>query len=366
MTMKKTFACALAAVAVSQACAYKTDELKWISVADMPLYGTLVTGPDSVRYTRLPDSLKGVVRDELYDLGTNTAGMYIRFASDAANIGAQWRATKKFNMNHMTPTGIRGLDVYVLDGDTAWTTMSSARPSLGWHNTRTMVMSDMAPRMREYMVYLPLYDGVDSIYIGVDSTATLVQPRLATPRADRPIVMYGSSITQGGCATRPGMVHTSIMSRELDRQFINLGFSGNAKLDPQIARLIATAPDPAVIVLAPLPNLTTPELVERMPGFMEIIRSAHPTVPVVMVESPIFPLMRFNEETLATITEKNRALRKIYEDLVAAGDKNLHYFYGKDILGDCVEGTVDNYHLTDLGFAAAADHLLPLLRSLLH
>ena len=352
------------ALALTGLNAIKTADLVWTDMSAFPVHGTLVTGPDSVRYTRLPDSLKGKVREELYDLGTNTAGMYIRFATDASAIGAKWKSTKKFNMNHMTAAGIRGLDLYVLDGDSTWTTVSSARPNFGKHNTTTMVISDMEPRMREYMLYLSLYDGVDSIYIGVDSAAQVVMPRIDSPVSEKPVVYYGTSITQGGCATRPGMVHTSIMSRALDREFINLGFSGNARLDTEIADMIA-ASDPSVIVLAPLPNLKTEELVARMPVFLDIVRKAHPEVPLLLVESPMFPLTRFDMETCKAITEKNAALRKIYEERKSAGDANLHYFRGEDILGYCKEGTVDNYHFTDLGFSIAATHMLPVIKSLL-
>ncbi|MGM9828004.1 MAG: SGNH/GDSL hydrolase family protein, partial [Muribaculaceae bacterium] len=103
----------------------------------------------------------------------------------------------------------------------------------------------------------------------------------------------------------------------------------------------------------------------RMRPFIAEIRKYQPVTPIIMVESPIFPLMRFNTETFATITAKNAALRKIFDELTAAGDKNLTYYYGKDVLGDCVEGTVDNYHFTDLGFTVFANNLAPVIRALM-
>lgn len=346
----------------SVASAIKTADLKWVDMKDYPLYGTVAKG-QSVNYVRIPDSLKADMRKDLYNLADNTAGMYIRFASDASAIGAKWKSTRKFNMNHMTATGIRGMDLYTLDNG-KWTTVGSARPSFNSHNTTTMVITDMEPRMREYMMYLPLYDGIDSIYVGVDSLASVVMPRVDSPKAQKPIVMYGTSILQGGCATRPGMAHTSIISRMLDRQVINLGFSGNAKLDMDIARLIGQTPA-SVIVVDALPNVKQEELEERMRPFIAEIRKYQPVTPIIMVESPIFPLMRFNTETFATITAKNAALRKIFDELTATGDKNLTYYYGKDVLGDCVEATVDNYHFTDLGFTIFANNLAPVIRALM-
>lgn len=360
--MKKSIcSLALAIVCVIAAQAITTSELVWHSMKEYPLHGTLVHG-DSVAYTRLPRALKGVVRDELYDLGTNTAGMYIRFASNASAIGAKWKATKKFNMNHMTATGIRGLDLYVRGDDGRWSTVSSARPWFNDHHTTTMIMSEMRPEMREYMLYLPLYDGVDSIYIGVDSLATVAMPSVDSPRRAKPIVMYGTSILQGGCASRPGMVHTSMLGRMLDREVINLGFSGNARLDMEIARLMADA-DASLFVIDPLPNLKTPELKERMEPFIAIIREKHPETPILLVESPLFPLMRYDQEVDSTITEKNNVLREIH-DRLKVSDRNLYYFEGKDVLGDCMEGTVDNYHLTDLGFSRFADSMYPVLKKL--
>lgn len=348
--------CALAGHAI------KTDQLKWHDMKTMPLHGTLA--PDaSASYSRLPDSLQSKVRSDLWALGLNSAGLYVRFRSDASAIGAKWHSRNKFNMNHMTAAGVRGLDLYTRLDDGTWTTMSSARPAFNNHSTTTMVITDMKPEMREYMLYLSLYDGVDSLYIGVDSAAVVEKPVIDSPRAGKPIIMYGTSILQGGCATRPGMVHTSILSRMLDTEVINLGFSGNGKLDLEIADMIASSPA-SIIVVDALPNNTTEALNANLEPFLARIRRGHPTTPVVLVESPIFPLMRFNQETLATITTKNQALHDIYERL-SATDPNLHYYTAENILGDCWEGTVDNYHFTDLGFDTFARNMAPMLQSLL-
>lgn len=357
----RTILVALAVLLSVSAIAVKPAELEWTDLKGFPLYGT-VAHNQSVNYVRVPDSLKQGMRKELYDLALNTAGLYIRFASDASAIGARWTARNRFNMNHMTPTGIRGMDLYALV-DGKWTTVSSCRPNLNKHTTSTVVMQDMEPKMREYMLYLPLYDGVDSVYIGVNKGAHVQMPAVDSPRAAMPIIMYGTSILQGGCASRPGMIHTSILSRELDRQVINLGFSGNGKLDRDIARMIGRTPA-SVIVVDALPNNKTEEVEAKMEPFIATIRQFQPTTPILLVESPIFPLTRFNLETRSTIADKNAALRKIF-DRLAPADPNLHYFRGEDIFGDCVEGTVDNYHFTDLGFTVYARNMLPVLRSLL-
>lgn len=353
------------ALCLSAFCAEQPDTMKYYDMAAMPLYGTVC--PDaSARYSRLPDSLQSHIRKELWDLGLNSAGLAVRFRSNSPALVAKWKSRNKFAMNHMTPTGIRGLDMYVLQGDTTWTTLSSVRPQMNTHNNRATVITDMTPgEMREYMLYLSLYDGVDSLYVGIDSAAVLLPPAIDTPVRQRPVVMYGTSILQGGCATRPGMAHTNILQRMLGREVINLGFSGNARLDPEIADLMAGV-DASLFVVDALPNCSSELVAEKMADFIGTLRRTHPTTPILLVESPMFPLSRFNNEVRTTLTEKNRTLRGIYDNLVAAGDSNLHYFDASRIMGDEYEGTVDNYHLTDLGFDIFARNLYPVINSLIN
>ena len=341
------------------------DELRYISLDTFPLLGTLAADA-SARYSRLPDSLKERVRPELWNLGLNSAGLAVRFRSDSPRLAARWHSHNKFNMNHMTATGIRGLDLYVLQDDSTWTTVSSARPSFHNHNSTSLIVSDMEPGvMREYMLYLSLYDGVDSLYIGVDSTARVLYPAVELPKVEKPIVMYGTSILQGGCATRPGMAHTNIIQRDMQRQVINLGFSGNARLDPEIAHLIAQS-DPSAIVLDMLPNCTATQLDEYLGDFVAIIRKALPTTPILLIESPIFPIARFNREVSQTLRDKNNHLFAIYQWLQDEGYENLHYMTADKVLGDRYEATVDNYHLTDAGFDAFAKELEPILDNLIN
>lgn len=360
--MKKIVFFIIFLMAAFAANAIKSDQLIWHSADSLPLLGTLAQDAKKA-YSRLPDSLENRVRKEVWDLGKNSAGLAIRFRSDASALGFKWKALNKFNMNHMTPTGIRGMDLYALDDDgTTWETVTSVRPLLNSHNTTSVAITDMKPVMREYMLYLPLYDGIDSIYIGVDSAAVLMKPTVNLPVREKPLVMYGTSILQGGCATRAGMVHTSILGRMFNREVINLGFSGNAQLDMEIAELIAQS-DPSVIVLDMLPNCKKEQLEEKLVPFYTIIRAAHPEVPILMVESPIFPIMKWNTETYETITEKNATLARIFSDLVKT-DPNLYYYEGTEVIKDR-EGTVDNYHLTDLGFKEFANNMYPVLKKLI-
>lgn len=335
--------------------------VEWHSLREYPLLGTLAPEA-SAAYSRLPDVLKDSVRADLWALGLNSAGLSVRFRTDSPRIKMRWKSRNRFGMNHMTATGVRGLDLYVLEGDSVWTTVSSARPG-SKAVTETTVVGDMEPGVaREYMLYLSLYDGVDSLYVGLDSASVLEMPAINLPIRRKPVVMYGTSILQGGCATRPGMAHTNILQRMLNREVVNLGFSGNARLDPEIARLMAAA-DASCFVIDALPNCTAELVDEKMEEFIGIIRASHPQTPILLVESPWFPIMRFDREVDATLREKNRRLRAIY-DRLAASDANLHYFEADRIIPDA-EATVDNYHMTDLGFLNFANALMPVLEPLI-
>lgn len=361
--MKKQILAILGMAMAMNCAAIKPSDMVPHDASVLPLLGTIA--PDaSKQYSRLPDSLKTRVREELWALGLNSAGMAVRFSSDATDIGARWKSLNKFSMNHMTATGIRGLDLYVLGDDNKWTTVGSARPWLSDTTTTTRIMGGMERRMREYMLYLPLYDGVDSLYILTDSAAVVAAPRLADmPQRKNPVVFYGTSITQGGCATRPGMIHTSMLERMLNREVINLGFSGNGKLDPEIAQLMAQV-DASVYVLEMLPNCTSDMLRERLVAFYEILRKAHPDTPILFVESPMFPGSRHNAEEYNVLTEKNATLHGIYTSLLSRGDKFLFYMESERVMSN-PEASVDNYHLTDLGFTDMAREFYPVLKTLI-
>lgn len=356
--MKNLFAIISLVIAVASHAA----ELVYHDARKLPLYGTVVK--DSLNpWKRLPDELKDSLRPDLYELGANTAGMYLRFSSNTTAINVKWNSLKKFSMNHMTPTGIRGLDLYVMQGDSSWTFMNSVRPRVHDKSTTYSVIDGLSKEEREYLLFLPLYEGVDSLYIGVDSAAWIGANKVDLPCREKPIVMYGTSILQGGCATRPGMAHTNILGRMMNREIINLGFSGNAKLDVGIARLMAAIDDAGLYVIDCMPNNTTERFKNNIDAFYSVLRESRPDVPILFIESPYFPVSRFKADVMSALKEKNQALQDFYNARLAAGDKNIYYMKGEDVLGEDVEGTVDNYHFTDAAFLRFANKLLPLLEA---
>lgn len=322
-----------------------------------PLLGK-ATEATATRYERLPDSLQHISRKPLWDLGRNSAGLAVRFRTNSTSIAARWEVRDNRSMNHMTPTGIKGLDLYCLQ-DGEWIFAGSGRPQ-GKINKAT-IAKNMLPQEREYLLYLSLYDGVTSLAIGVDSLSEIRLPAIDLPRREKPIVFYGTSILQGGCASRPGMAHTNILERRLNRECINLGFSGNALLDLEIAHLMASV-DASMFVLDFVPNATVEQMQERADEFYSIIRRKHPHTPILFIEDPIFTHSPFDTRIAKEVKDKNETLNAIFQSLKQRGEKNIYFLSSRDIIGHDGEATVDGIHFTDLGFMRYAEVLYPILK----
>ena len=174
------------------------------------------------------------------------------------------------------------------------------------------------------------------------------------------MVFYGTSILQGGCASRPGMAHTNILERWLNRECINLGFSGNALLDLEIADVIAGV-DASMFVLDFVPNATVEQMRERADKFYTTIRSKHPDTPVLFVEDPLFTHSPFDTKIAKEVKDKNETLNAFFRSLKQRGEKNIYFLASRDIIGHDGEATVDGIHFTDLGFMRYAEILYPIL-----
>jgi GDSL-like Lipase/Acylhydrolase family/N-terminus of Esterase_SGNH_hydro-type len=314
-------------------------------------------------FDRLPAKAEKTARPPVWSLSQQSAGLCVRFVTDATTMHARWTVTgKNLAMPHMPATGVSGLDLYVKSAGGKWQWVANGRPAA--ETTTTQLVKELAAGEKEYLLYLPLYNGVTSVEIGLPKWTTLKKADARPAEKAAPIVFYGTSITQGGCASRPGMVHTAILGRWLDRPVINLGFSGNGTLDMDIAMLMGEL-DAAVFVLDCLPNLNAAQVAERTEPFVKELRKARPTTPILLVEdrtfanAPVLP-------ALAKRSAESRAnFKKAFDALVSAGDKNLYYLRGDKLIGDDGEGTVDGSHPTDLGFLRQAEVFAEALRPLL-
>ncbi len=332
--------------------------LAWHDIRQLPLEGK--GWQDTTHYyDRLPSRAEKTVRTPVWKLSHDSAGMCVRFLTDAIDIQARWTLRREpIAMAHMPASGVSGLDLYTKENG-KWHWVGSGRPDKFPSNDKALVKG-LKPGFREYLLYLPLYNGVEEVQIGMPAAARFepAPPRIAKTKS---VAFYGTSILQGGCASRPGMAYPSILCRKLGVPHLNLGFSGNALSEPEVARLLAEL-DPSVYVLDPLPNMIDKNVSERTEPFIKTLRAAHPTTPIILVEN-----IRYTDEAFVPVHQKrtansNARLREIYEKLVKAGDKRLLYVSSEKLLGDDGEGTVDGTHPTDVGFMRMAEAIEPALK----
>ncbi len=355
------------AAALLTALAASAEGIVYHNASEFPLFGKCIDST-SARYERFPAAFEKTSRKTLWDLSRNSAGLYLRFRTNSTCVVAKWKSTSPSQyMPHMTDAGDNGLDLYILTEKDGWRFAGSG---FEWNGrgkevkTKTLI-SNMKPQMRECILYLSLYNGITDLEIGVDDGAVIEGPAVDSPKSGDPVVMYGSSILQGCSASRPGMVFTSIIERKLDREVINLGFSGNALLDLEVAEYMTRVENPSLFVLDYVPNASVKQIEETGEKFFRILRDAHPGVPVVFIEDPTYPHSRFDERMRAEIESKNIAQKALFQKLKKAGEKKIYYVSTDGLIGDDGEATVDGIHFTDLGMVRYTEKVLPVIRKAL-
>jgi len=356
---------ATAADNVLDPAAAKADEkadILWYDLKNLAVEGK-GWGETKAFYDRFPAKAEEKVRPEVWSLSRNSAGLAARFVTDAQTIHARWTLTSpKLEMPHMPATGVSGLDLYVKRDDGKFRWLANRSPT--GESTSLVLASAIPAGKHEFLLYLPLYNGVTSVEIGIPKANTLAKGPAYDEAHAKPVVFYGTSICQGGCASRPGMVHTAILGRWLQRPVINLGFSGNGRMEKEVAELMAEL-DPACYVIDCLPNIGAKEVEERTATLVKILRDAHPKTPILLVEDRNYTDSFFNSGKRERNDSSQAALKKEYEKLKTAGASELYYLEGKDLLGDDGEGTVDSSHPTDLGFMRQAEAFHKVLGGIL-
>lgn len=315
-------------------------------------------------FDRFPAKAEKSVRKDVWNLSRHSAGMLARFETSAKTIHIRYKLlSPSLAMNHMPATGVSGVDLYARDADGSDRWLSVTRPSA--QQVTAVLADDIDPtpdgKARLYTIYLPLYNGVDSLEIGVPEGAKLTP---VAPRSEKPIVFYGTSIMQGGCASRPGMAIPAIVGRKLNRPTINLGFSGNGKMEPEVGSLLAEL-DAAVFIIDCVPNNSPAEVAEKTGPLVKQLRAAHAETPILLVEGRPFANSAFRASTRARHKESSENLRKVFDAAVASGDKKIHYLAGDVLIGLDGEATVDGSHPTDLGMLRYADLYEKSLREIL-
>lgn len=338
----------------------QNNRIRWHDVRDWGVEGK--GWAETTRYfDRLPSKAEKTVRPAVWGLSRHSAGMLVRFTTDATSIWADYTLTSpSLALPHMPATGVSGLDLYAQDDLGRWRWLAVTRPTT--QQVQAQLISGVVPGERGYSIYLPLYNGTESLKIGVPEGAHF---KPIAPRVEKPLLFYGTSITHGACASRPGMPHPAILGRRLDRPVINLGFSGNGRMEQEVGELLCEL-DPAVYIIDCLPNMQGAEVAERAEPLVRQLRAARPRTPILLVEDRTYANTPFIPEKQSRHQEARQALRAAYEKLREGGDSNLHYLRGELLLGEDRDDTTDGSHPSDLGFWRHAEAFEPVLKKILN
>ncbi|HAE86880.1 TPA: hypothetical protein DCG86_02525 [Candidatus Marinimicrobia bacterium] len=332
----------------------------WINGESLTRYGqaddAAITG-----YARIPDSLGRTIRPELARLGSHSSGLIIAFQTASPEICIRWSVLHGTQMPHMALTGVQGLDLYAVDpARENWNYVGTAK----WWERDTLnhdatLLENWTGGLRHYALFLPLYDGIDSLLVGVPVGHDLEKTSLFD-ELSKPVIIYGTSITQGGCASRPGMAYPAILSRRLHHEVLNFGFSGNGRLDPEMADYLASLPA-SLLVIDALPNVSADDVEQKLMDFIRCFRSRS-TVSILVIPNISYGHEDDNRETGDALAIKNKAYQKVRKMCKKTGIRDVTFISSKRIRFDDDEGSVDGVHLTDLGMKRHADNLYPFIR----
>lgn len=312
---------------------------------------------------RLPADLAANISEGVAYLATQAAGGMLSFRTNSNRLYVEAQVAEAEVSPKFTPCGRFGFDVYMRRDDksklvyvkTVQPDPGVKRMALDIPDISALVLKGRS-RTVEILINFPPYDGVEELHIGLEKGADILPP--APFAIERPIVFYGSSITQGGCASRPGNAYPNHLGRRLNAQIFNLGFSGSAKGEPLMAQTIASLAMSAFVMDYDHNAPTLEHLEMTHEPFYKIIRSAQPELPIIMISKPT---------QVTNYVERRQIILRTYQNAVSAGDRNVWFIDGETLFGteDRDACTVDSTHPNDLGFWRMANTIEPVLRQAL-
>jgi len=342
-----------------------TNPIAWHDPLHAPFVLSGLAWPEQGgRLRRLPAEPPEPLPAMVDHLADHTAGVQLRFRTDASLIWLRVTLKELANMPHMAMTGQSGFDLYA-GAPGAMRFVAASKQPLQAREYECDLANLYSSEMRDLTLNFPLYQGVDAIEIGLNRGARIEAP--SPWSLPKPVVCYGTSITQGGCASRPGMGYGNQLSRLLNVEFINLGFSGSGKAEPEVARCIAGIDSPALWMVDFEANAGQDRLYfERLGPFLATLRERHPATPILVVSRIMYAVQNFHTQADRDHRERLAFQRELVERLRADGDAQIHFLDGSDFLGeDFDECTVDGVHPTDLGFYRMAQAMAEPIRRLL-
>ncbi len=311
-------------------------------------------------YYRIPLSItKEETSEGVLELSHKSAGVCARFRSNSKEIMIRSTLAYSWEMNHMPRSSSMGFDCYRALPSEELIFNKCVQPDHAQVYVKALAGVNPNGLLCDWVVNFPLYGGVSKVEIGIKADAQMLAPK--AHRITKPILFYGSSITQGGCATRPGNMYPSMLCRKLDAEQINLGFSGCAKGEPAMAKLIASL-DLSLFVLDYDWNAIEPEFLEAThEPFFKIVREAHPTLPIIMLSRPD---VQYRDDSEVCKLRRD-IVKRTWEHAVEAGDKHSYFIDGYSLLaGEMSDAcTVDGCHPNDFGFYRMYRRVMDLIEA---
>lgn len=335
--------------AMAQKFAVVSNGVKWIDGKLLPIEGRAYSDVDHY-YDRLPKNVTTNVNGGVRSMKHHTAGMQFRFSTDSKKLHFKWIPYfPGLSMDHMPSTGMSGIDVYRQTPDGKWLYVKTGRI---WDAKKGGSLTIPWEPGTPCIVNLPLYNGIRSFALGIDENAAVKALPARKSGVVKPVVFYGTSITHGGCCSRPGLAFPSIMGRKIDVPIVNLGFSGSGQGEFEMSEHIA-AVDASCYVIDCLSNMTMAQMKARYENFVRNIRAKRPGVPIVIAES--CDVYCGGGPSAKIKKARNAFARMVYEKLVAEGERELYFLPSKVQMTDDFEGTVDGSHPNDWGMMYMAD-----------
>jgi lysophospholipase L1-like esterase len=317
-------------------------------------------------YNRFPAKAKGSVREAVWALSQRTAGESIVFSTDADKITVRYQVSRSHAMPHMPATGVTGVDLYTFDRNGKEVYLSGKyqfKDTVTF--TYTPIQIEKKPKSHRYTLYLPLYNDVKWMEIGVEDGAEF---RFEPVLPAKPIVAYGTSICQGACASRPAMAWTNILQRRLGHEVVNLGFSGNAFMENEVIDLLAEI-DAKVYILDAMPNICgfkEPEAIrDTVLNAVRRLRAARPQTPILIADHAGYPNSLANPDAKRKQDNALKMQKAAYQILVEEGVKGLYYL-SYDEIAMSLDVTVEGVHMSDYGMVTYADAYEKKLREILN
>ncbi len=341
-----------------------SDGLIWLDAFDRRLslrgHGWVGEAIAARSFRRAPERAVHTLTESVQYLTQCPASVFLSFHTDTQELSVRVRNKNTEYMNHITRVGSAGMELYVRDG-TQWLPYSQTIPPSDAAVFQQPLLQGQPRILREFRLYLPLYMWLEELTLGFSADAQ-IHP---SPSKHKPILFYGTSITQGGCANTAGSDFVSILGRMLDIDTINFGFSGSGRGEPEVAQLIREV-DASMFVLDYAANCEPERLRDTLPPFVQILREAHPNTPIVVVGPLGFNKSEHSLYYRNTSEGRRDNSIRFYIQRKDAGDTNIHFIDGEGLLPIGITGTyVDGVHPTSAGFAMIAERLFPQLAVIL-